>query len=148
GSPPRPPMPRRKCSTLRIGNCTAAAARARFAKRSSASSASAATGHPSSRISRVGNLKHRALRGRVIAIALRGLKFVTRHLPLGLIRALGAATGELGYFALPRYRHRALNNIAVAFPDWSESRRRQTIRKMFRDLGASTFELGWLDNLD
>jgi len=96
----------------------------------------------------VGNLKHRAFRGRIIAIALRGLRFVTRHLPLRLVRALGSAIGDLAYYALPRYRERALTHIAIAFPDWSERRRRTTIRKMFRDLGASTFELGWLDNLN
>ncbi|HYS56174.1 MAG TPA: lysophospholipid acyltransferase family protein [Thermoanaerobaculia bacterium] len=96
----------------------------------------------------MGNLKHRALRGRVIAIALKGLSFITRHLPLPVIRVFGVAIGDLAYYALPRYRHRALNNIAMAFPEWSERQRRTAIRRMFRDLGASTFELGWLDNLD
>ncbi len=96
----------------------------------------------------MGNLRHRALRGRVIAIALHALNFVTSHLPLPLLRAWGAAIGELGWLVLKRYRVRAMNNIAIAFPEWTIRQRRAVVRRMFHDLGASTFELGWLANLN
>ena len=95
----------------------------------------------------MGNLRHRALRGRVIAIALDALNFITRHLPLSVLRACGKAIGDLGWLVLKRYRVRAMNNIAIAFPEWSVQQRRATVRRMFHDLGASTFELGWLANL-
>ena len=96
----------------------------------------------------MGNLRHRALRGRVIAIALDALNFITRHLPLSVLRACGKAIGDLGWLVLKRYRVRAMNNIAIAFPEWSVQQRRATVRRMFHDLGASTFELGWLANLN
>src|ERR1700686_2737464 len=41
-----------------------------------------------------------------------------------------------------------MNNIALAFPDWSKRKRRATVRGMFHALGKSMFELGWLVNLD
>src|SRR6266851_9942891 len=147
-SRPLLPTQRRKSSTPRIGSCRAAADRAHFAKWSSASCESAAIGTPSSRTSRVGNLKHRRLRGRVIAVAIRALNFVTRNLPLPIVRAWGNAVGHLGWHVLGRYRARALNNIAIAFPEWTDRQRRATVRKMFHALGASMFELGWLANLD
>lgn len=96
----------------------------------------------------MGNLKRRALRGRIIAIALRALLSITRHLPLSLLRVWGMVLGDLGFLVLRRYRTRALNNIAIAFPEWSEQQRRATVRRMFHDLGASTLELGWMANLD
>jgi len=96
----------------------------------------------------VGNLKHRRLRGRVIAVVIRALNFVTGNLPLPLVRAWGVAIGHLGWHVLGRYRARAMNNIAIAFPDWSTRKRRATVRDMFHALGASMFELGWLVNLD
>jgi KDO2-lipid IV(A) lauroyltransferase len=65
-----------------------------------------------------------------------------------MLRAWGRSIGTLGFHVLARYRNRALANIAIAFPDWDEKRKRDTVHAMFRELGASTFELGWLSNLD
>ncbi len=96
----------------------------------------------------MGNLKHRRLRGRVIAAAIRALNFVTSKLPLPLLRALGSAIGHFGWHVLGRYRARAMNNIAIAFPEWTVRQRRAAVRNMFHALGASMFELGWLVNLD
>src|SRR5260370_4436208 len=147
-SRPLRPTQRRKCWMPRIGSWTTAAGMAHFAKWSSASCASAAIGNPSSRTSRVGNRKHRRLRGRVIAVVIRALNFVTRNLPLSVVRALGVAIGHLGWHVLGRYRNRAMHNIAIAFPDWSRRKQRTTVRNMFHAMGASMFELGWLVNLN
>jgi KDO2-lipid IV(A) lauroyltransferase len=40
-----------------------------------------------------------------------------------------------------------MSGLANAFPEWDESRRRRTIRAMFRHLGMCLFEIGWLPNL-
>ena len=96
----------------------------------------------------MGNLKHRALRGRAIAAAFRAVSSFTRHLPLRLIRAIGCAVGGLAWLVLRRYRTRALSNIAIAFPEWSDRQRRTVIHRMFHDIGVSTFEIGWMANLD
>src|SRR5207245_10740515 len=126
-----------KCARRRNGSSPAAAERAPFAKRSNASCASAVTGNRSSRTSRVGNLKRRARRGRVIGLGLNALSFIARPLPLSFVRAIGVVLGHVAWHVLPRYRRRALDNIAVAFPEWSLRKRRDTIRRMFHHLGAS-----------
>lgn len=46
-----------------------------------------------------------------------------------------------------RERRKALANLAIAFPEWSDARRRGTVRAMFRHFGMSVFELAWLPNM-
>ncbi|HEY8131032.1 MAG TPA: lysophospholipid acyltransferase family protein [Thermoanaerobaculia bacterium] len=96
----------------------------------------------------MGNLKRRARRGRVLGFGLSALSLVARHLPLPVVRAIGIFLGHLAWHVLRGYRRRALNNIAVAFPDWSKRKQRDTIRRMFHHLGVSIMELVWLPNLD
>jgi KDO2-lipid IV(A) lauroyltransferase len=69
-------------------------------------------------------------------------------LPLFVVRLFGISIGHLGWHVLRRERRRALANIAIAFPDWSDRRRRKTIRRMFHHLGQSLMEILWLRNLD
>jgi Kdo2-lipid IVA lauroyltransferase/acyltransferase len=69
-------------------------------------------------------------------------------LPLGIARGIGAALGHLAWHVARRERRIALKNIRQAFPEWSEGRRREVIRGMFRHLGLSLFEILWLPNLD
>jgi KDO2-lipid IV(A) lauroyltransferase len=73
---------------------------------------------------------------------------LVRRLPLRVARGIGGALGALAWHVAARERRIALRNISVAFPDWSDSRRRDTIRSMFRHLGVSLFEILWLPNLD
>ena len=96
----------------------------------------------------MGNLKRRARRGRVIGFGLNALSFLARPLPLSVVRATGVVLGHIAWHVLPRYRRRAMDNIAVAFPEWSARKRRDTIRGMFHHLGESLMELVWLPNLD
>ena len=96
----------------------------------------------------MGNLKRRARRGRVIGLGLNALSFIARPLPLSFVRAIGVVLGHVAWHVLTRYRRRALDNIAVAFPEWSLRKRRDTIRRMFHHLGASLMELVWLPSLD
>lgn len=79
---------------------------------------------------------------------LRIISFIGRHLPLPVGRALGHALGVLAWLLVRGERRKALANIAIAFPDWSAAERRRTIRRMFRHLGVTLFEMLWLPNLD
>lgn len=62
-------------------------------------------------------------------------------------QACGRLVGRLAWHVVRRERRRALKNIAIAFPDWSEAQRRDAVRRMFLHLGMSLFEIAWLPNL-
>jgi KDO2-lipid IV(A) lauroyltransferase len=68
-------------------------------------------------------------------------------MPLRTGRFLGRLLGRAAWYVLLRVRRKALANIAVAFPEWSDGRRRRTIKAMFRHLGMSLFEIAWLPNV-
>jgi len=73
---------------------------------------------------------------------------VTRKISLRAARAIGRTIGRLAWYVVAREREKALRNIGIAFPDWSDAQRRRTIRAMFRHLGESLLEILWLPNLD
>jgi Kdo2-lipid IVA lauroyltransferase/acyltransferase len=73
---------------------------------------------------------------------------IGRRIPLRVGQAFGRALGSLAWHLVRRERCKALANIAVAFPEWSDAARRDTIRAMFRHLGMSVFEIAWLWNMD
>ncbi len=85
------------------------------------------------------------------ALLYRGLLlvgFIGRRVPFGVGQRLGRALGTLAWLVLRRERSKALHNIEAAFPEWTDSQRRDTIRMMFRHLGVSLFEIMWLPNLE
>ncbi len=90
----------------------------------------------------------RAFRERALLRALEAISFVGRRIPLPLGQRFGRALGAFAGVVARRERAKALRNIAVAFPDWRESRRRDTVKAMFRHLGTSLFEIVWLPKLD
>ena len=92
--------------------------------------------------------KLRAFRERALYRALVVVAAIGRRIPLPLGRAFGRALGSLAYTVAIRERKKALKNIAIAFPEWDESKRRDTIKAMFRHLGMSVFELAWMPNMD
>src|SRR5438874_12056418 len=116
----------------RRGGWRRAAAPERFARSSSAPCASAASGIASSRNSRVDDQKRRAFRGRVLYRALLIVGAAARRLSLQRARTIGRAMGRMAWYVVRRERHKALRNIAIAFPDWSDAQKRRTIRAMFR----------------
>lgn len=90
----------------------------------------------------------RAFRTKVLVAALRVSAAVGRRVPLSVARFAGRSIGRLAWYVSRRDRRRSLENIAIAFPEWTERQRRTAIRAMFRHLGMCVFELLWLPNLN
>ena len=89
----------------------------------------------------------RAFRWRAVYRAVSILSVIGPRIPLPIGRFLGRSLGRLAWHIVRRERRSALANIAVAFPEWPEAQRRDTIRAMFRHLGMCLFEIAWLPNL-
>lgn len=90
----------------------------------------------------------RAFRERAIYRALVVISAIGRRLPLRLGRFFGRRIGWLAFHVARRERKKAIANISIAFPEWSESQRVATIMAMFRHFGMSLFEIAWLPNMD
>lgn len=109
--------------------------------------------NPTARASDSESHEHRAAtrrkrRGRILHWVLLVVAAAVRGLPLGVARGIGATLGRFAWHVARRERRIALRNISQAFPEWTEGRRREVIRGMFRHLGLSLFEILWLPNLD
>lgn len=65
-------------------------------------------------------------------------------LPLGVSRALGAALGELMYRTNGKRRRIARINLELCFPHLTPARRASMLRRHFRLLGQSYFDLAFL----
>ncbi len=92
--------------------------------------------------------KRRAFRGRVLYRALLLIGAVVRVLPLDAARFIGRILGRIAYYAVGRERRKALRNIAMAFPSWSEAQCRKTIHAMFLHHGNSLAEILWMPKMD
>jgi KDO2-lipid IV(A) lauroyltransferase len=96
----------------------------------------------------VENPRRRAFRSRLLFIPLRIVATCGRILPLPVGRAIGVVLGHLAWHLAHSHRRIALQNIELAFPEWSARRHRSTIRSMFHHLGQSLMEILWLPNLN
>jgi KDO2-lipid IV(A) lauroyltransferase len=67
------------------------------------------------------------------------LKFVG-ILPLPLAQALAVFTARTLLLMVPKLRRVALRNLQIAFPDWSDAQRRETVRTMARFLAWQAVE--------
>jgi Kdo2-lipid IVA lauroyltransferase/acyltransferase len=56
-------------------------------------------------------------------------------LPRPLARAVGVALVRIVYVFRPSLRRAADLNLRLAFPDWTEAQRHETVRKMLRNIG-------------
>ncbi len=65
------------------------------------------------------------------------------HLPLGLLRVLGAMLGWVLYVMVPERRHVVSTNLRLCFPHWDEKRRRQVARSVFVYFAQSWLDRGW-----
>jgi Kdo2-lipid IVA lauroyltransferase/acyltransferase len=91
--------------------------------------------------------KLRAFRERALRRALSVVDFIGRRLPLRAGQRIGAALGSIACLLAVRDRRKSIENMRVAFPEWSDRERRRVTRAMFRHLGASLFEMMWLPNI-
>ena len=92
--------------------------------------------------------KRRAFRGRILFRALLIVGAAARKLSLRHARMIGRTMGRMAWYVVRRERTKALRNIGLAFPDWTEAQKRKTIRAMFRHLGEMLGEILWMPNLD
>lgn len=67
--------------------------------------------------------------------AVRLLVGVLRALPRGPARRVGAGLGAVAWHAVPRLRQVGMRNLELAFPEWTEERRRGVLRRLYRNLG-------------
>ncbi|TXH89098.1 MAG: lipid A biosynthesis acyltransferase [Rhodoferax sp.] len=77
----------------------------------------------------------------------RGILWLMRcsaHLPLPVLRALGAALGWLLYVGVASRRKVVDINLALCFPQWSVSQRRRVVRRVFILFGQSWLDRAWL----
>src|SRR5580704_6312124 len=66
--------------------------------------------------------------------AWAGLKLLG-ILPRGAARFVGASFASVAYTLRTPLRRAAMKNLQLAFPDWSDGQREQTIRRMIRQVG-------------
>ena len=90
----------------------------------------------------------RAFRDRALLGVLGALGFVVRRLSLKSAQKIGRALGTIADFVARRERRKAMENMAIAFPDWRTRQRRSVTRSMFRHHGTSLFEILWLSKRD
>ncbi|MGA7613625.1 MAG: lysophospholipid acyltransferase family protein [Thermoanaerobaculia bacterium] len=91
--------------------------------------------------------KPHKLKNSVIYGALSLASGFARRLSLPTARSLGAMVGGVAHAVLGRERRKALRHLAMAFPEMPEARRSDIASSMFRHLGESLFEIGWMPNL-
>jgi KDO2-lipid IV(A) lauroyltransferase len=77
-----------------------------------------------------------AIKNAVVYAAATAAIAVASRMPAGALRALGRALGAFAHAILAKERRIARENIARAFPDWTESDRAELARRAYRELGA------------
>ena len=61
-------------------------------------------------------------------------------LPRNLARSCGAGLGWVAYHVLARLRQVGMRNLVLAYPDWNDERRVQTLKAVYRSLGHQLAE--------
>jgi Kdo2-lipid IVA lauroyltransferase/acyltransferase len=81
-------------------------------------------------------------------VALRGVIGLVRALPLRLATGISAAVWcRLAPWINPKRHKRALDNLAIAFPEHSTAWREQIARAHWQNLGRVMVETMWIDRL-
>ena len=79
-----------------------------------------------------------------LARALIALMTLIARLPLSWVRALGTALGLVLWWGARSRRHIVRVNLALCFPDRSDSEREQLARRHFVCFGQSVLDRAWL----
>jgi KDO2-lipid IV(A) lauroyltransferase len=72
----------------------------------------------------------------LVFLLVRGLGIMPRN----LARGLGALVGAAAYTAFGRLRRVGLQNLRLAYPDWTDETRARTLRTVYRNLGYQLAE--------
>ena len=67
----------------------------------------------------------------MVWLLVRGLGI----LPRSVARSIGALVGALAYSLFGRLRRVGLQNLALAYPDWTAEARASTLKRVYRNLG-------------
>jgi KDO2-lipid IV(A) lauroyltransferase len=86
----------------------------------------------------------RSARNTVAYWAVRGFFAIGGRLPLTTLRHLGGWLGAAALKMSHRERERALEHVAVAFPDLDGEQRAELIRRCAAHLGQTLSEVAWL----
>ena len=78
----------------------------------------------------------------------RAAATVIPRLSFPLASSLGRGLGSVAWAIDARHREVAMNNLRLAFPKLTESRRRQLARKAFQQAGRTAVEMLWSTSLD
>jgi Kdo2-lipid IVA lauroyltransferase/acyltransferase len=68
-------------------------------------------------------------------------------LPRPMARAVAAMLARMLLWSLPRLRRTAMTNLRLAFPDWTDAKRREAIQRMTRNLGWMAAEFAHFPKL-
>ncbi|MFZ0922441.1 MAG: hypothetical protein WA020_05230, partial [Candidatus Acidiferrales bacterium] len=68
-------------------------------------------------------------------------------LPRPAARAVAAMAARMLLWSLPGLRRTAMTNLRLAFPDWTDGKRREVIRRMTRNLGWMAAEFAHFPKL-
>ena len=85
--------------------------------------------------------KEHPIRYKVELGAYRGAKFLVNLLPETVQLALGRWGGKLGYTLDARHRRVALQNLELAFPEWTLAERKRVAKESFGKNGTAAVEL-------
>ncbi len=87
--------------------------------------------------------RSRLVRAVVVAGIVRALAALLRLVPLAAAQLFGAAIGRLGWHAARRDRRRAIEHLAIAFPERTPDERARLARASFLHLGRTLGEALW-----
>jgi len=66
------------------------------------------------------------------------------HLPLGVVRAMGAGLGAFLYFVVIPRRRIAMRNLELCFPQWTKAQRRAVVWRHFIYFAQAWLDRSWL----
>jgi KDO2-lipid IV(A) lauroyltransferase len=84
--------------------------------------------------------QRRRVRAVLLGALLRGLSWVLGALPWSVAQRFGRGLGSLGWALSRRDRRRALEHLAIAFPEATDQQRQELGRASFRHLGETLAE--------
>jgi lipopolysaccharide heptosyltransferase II len=73
----------------------------------------------------------------IVYLSYRAAGWILLQIPLTWTFRIGQVVGLVGYLVLARYRHLAIANLRIAFPEWSKAATARCAREHFKNLVAN-----------